>query len=202
MKEGGLPAPPSHSVGASLHKPIALAFPRIREHGAPQFTVPLHSCDTFFRMSALFQLDPQAVRVIRADSKQQILADLAACFASVYALDADVVIDGIEEREKLGSTGFGRGVAIPHARIDGLERPVAVFFRLENPVEFAAADGMPVDCVFGLLSPSQAGATHLQALAAISRLMRDERMHERLVSATDADAIYGLLVNVIDRDAA
>ena len=61
---------------------------------------------------------------------------------------------------------------------------------------------MPVDCVFGLLSPSQAGATHLQALAAISRLMRDERMHERLVSATDADAIYGLLVNVIDRDAA
>lgn len=153
-------------------------------------------------MSALFQLDPQAVRVIRADTKQQILADLAACFASVYALDKTAVIDGIEEREKLGSTGFGRGVAIPHARIDGLERPVAAFFRLENPVEFAAADGMPVDCVFGLLSPAQAGATHLQALAAISRLMRDERMHERLVSATDADAIYGLLVNVIDRDAA
>ena len=97
---------------------------------------------------------------------------------------------------------LGRGVAIPHARIDGLERPVAAFFRLENPVEFAAADGMPVDCVFGLLSPSQAGATHLQALAAISRLMRDERMHERLVSAPGAEALYGLLVNVIDRDAA
>lgn len=153
-------------------------------------------------MTALFTINPQAVRVIRAETKQQILADLSRCFAEVYALDAETVIEGIEEREKLGSTGFGRGVAIPHARIDGLEKPVAAFFRLENPVEFAAADGMPVDCVFGLLSPAQAGATHLQALAAISRLMRDERMHERLVSAPDAEAIYGLLVNVIDRDAA
>lgn len=153
-------------------------------------------------MTALFTLDQQAVRMVRADTKQQILADLARCFSDVYALDFEIVSEGIEEREKLGSTGFGRGVAIPHARIDKLERPVAAFFRLENPVEFAAADGMPVDCVFGLLSPSQAGATHLQALAAISRLMRDERMHERLVSASDAEALYGLLVNVIDRDAA
>lgn len=153
-------------------------------------------------MTALFTLDQQAVRMVRADTKQHILTDLARCFADVYMLDAAIVIEGIEEREKLGSTGFGRGVAIPHARIDGLERPVAAFFRLENPVEFASADGMPVDCVFGLLSPSQAGATHLQALAAISRLMRDERMHERLASASDAEALYGLLVNVIDRDAA
>lgn len=153
-------------------------------------------------MTALFTLDPQAVRMVRADSKQQILADLSRCFAQVYMLDGEVVTDGIDEREKLGSTGFGRGVAIPHARIDGLERPVAAFFRLENPVEFASADGMPVDCVFGLLSPSQAGATHLQALAAISRMMRDERMHERLVSAPNAEALYGLLVNVLDRDAA
>lgn len=153
-------------------------------------------------MTALFTLDQLAVRMVRAASKQQILTDLARCFADVYMLDAETVIDAIDEREKLGSTGFGRGVAIPHARIDGLERPVAAFFRLENPVEFASADGMPVDCVFGLLSPSQAGATHLQALAAISRLMRDERMHERLVSAPDAEALYGLLVNVIDRDAA
>ena len=153
-------------------------------------------------MSSLFTLDQQAVRVIRADTKQQILADLARCFADVYLLDGEVVADGIDEREKLGSTGFGRGVAIPHARIDGLERPVAAFFKLENPVEFASADGMPVDCVFGLLSPSQAGATHLQALAAISRMMRDERMHERLVAAPNAEALYGLLVNVLDRDAA
>jgi PTS system nitrogen regulatory IIA component len=70
------------------------------------------------------------------------------------------VLERVEERERLGSTGFGRGVAIPHARLDNLPRPVATFFRLENPVEFEAADGMPVDCVFGLLSPEQAGATH------------------------------------------
>lgn len=153
-------------------------------------------------MTALFTIDPHAVRIIRAETKQQIIADLAACFAEVYALDPAHVLERIEDREKLGSTGFGRGVAIPHARIDGLERPVAVFFRLENPVGFEAADGMPVDCVFGLLSPEQAGAIHLQALAAISRLMRDDRMHERLLAAPGAEAIYSLLVNVTDRDAA
>ena len=153
-------------------------------------------------MMSLFSIEPQAVRIVRAETKQQILGELADCFAGVTALDRDHVLERIEEREKLGSTGFGRGVAIPHARMDGLTRPVAAFFRLEQPVEFASADGMPVDCVFGLLSPEQAGATHLQALAAISRLMRDERMHERLVAAPDADALYALLVNVIDRDAA
>ncbi|OYU36575.1 PTS sugar transporter subunit IIA [Novosphingobium sp. PASSN1] len=153
-------------------------------------------------MTALFTIDLQAVRIVRAETKTQILGGLADCFAEVYGLDREVVLERIEERETLGSTGFGRGVAIPHARLEGLARPVAAFFRLENPVEFASSDGMLVDCVFGLLSPEQAGATHLQALAAISRLMRDERMHERLIAAPDADAIYALLVNVIDRDAA
>ena len=83
-----------------------------------------------------------------------------------------------------------------------LARPVAVFFRLETPVSFDAADGMPVDLVFGLLSPDQAGAAHLHALAAISRLMRDDRMHQALSEAPGAEALYGLLCNVIDRDAA
>jgi nitrogen PTS system EIIA component len=153
-------------------------------------------------MSALFSIDQQAVRVIHAESKAQILSILADCFGAVHALDATLVLERILEREALGSTGFGRGVAIPHARIAGLARPVVVFLRLEEPVDFDAADGMPVDCVFGLLSPDQAGVVHLQALAAISRLMRDERMHARLIAAPDADAIYALLVNVIDRDAA
>jgi len=153
-------------------------------------------------MTALFSIDLQAVRIVRAETKTQILGALADCFSEVYGLDRAMVIERIEERETLGSTGFGRGVAIPHARFENIARPVAAFFRLERPVDFAASDGMPVDCVFGLLSPEQAGATHLQALAAISRLMRDERMHERLIAAPDADAIYALLVNVIDRDAA
>ncbi|WP_028640772.1 PTS sugar transporter subunit IIA [Novosphingobium acidiphilum] len=153
-------------------------------------------------MSALFSIDQQAVRVIRAESKAQILSVLADCFAGVYALDHAHVLERVLEREALGSTGFGRGVAIPHARIAGLSRPVAAFLRLERPVEFAAADGMLVDCVFGLLSPDQAGAVHLQALAGISRMMRDDRMHARLMAAPDADSIYAQLVNVIDRDAA
>lgn len=153
-------------------------------------------------MTALFTLLPEAVGTIRADTKQAILEQLAQRFASVYSLEPHHVLERIEERERLGSTGFGRGVAIPHARIDGLSRPVAVFFRLQSPVAFDAADGMPVDLVFGLLSPEQAGAAHLHALAAISRLMRDERMHRSLSEAPGAEALYGLLCNVIDRDAA
>ena len=153
-------------------------------------------------MTAQFTIDQEAVRIVRADSKQHILDALAECFASVYGLDRVEVLERIEEREKLGSTGFGRGVAMPHARIAGLDKPVAAFLRLEAPVDFDSADGMPVDCVFGLLSPEQAGAAHLQALAAISRLMRDEKMHIALQAAPDREAVRGLLVNVLDRDAA
>jgi PTS system nitrogen regulatory IIA component len=153
-------------------------------------------------MTALFTLMPEAVGTIAADSKQAILEQLADRFARVYGLDRVLVLERIEEREKLGSTGFGRGVAIPHARIPDLGRPVAAFFRLESPVAFDAADAMPVDLVFGLLSPEAAGAAHLHALAAISRMMRDEAMHAALGEAPGAEALYGLLVNGIDRDAA
>lgn len=153
-------------------------------------------------MNALFTLLPEAVGTIDADSKTAILDVLAERFAGVYGLDKAQVLDRIEERERLGSTGFGRGVAIPHARLESVSRPVAVFLRLTSPVAFDAADGMPVDLVFGLLSPEQAGAAHLHALAAISRMMRDEAMHSALVQAPGEEALYGLLSNVIDRDAA
>lgn len=153
-------------------------------------------------MTALFTLLPEAVGTVRADSKTAILELLARRFAAVYGLDREAVLQAIDAREQLGSTGFGRGVAIPHARIDKLHRPVAVFLRLESPVEFDAADGMAVSFVFGLLSPEQSGVAHLHALAAISRLMRNERMHEALVHAPGDEALFGLLSNVIDRDAA
>lgn len=169
---------------------------------ARHYPCPAHAGGFITPMTSLFTIDPEAVRMIRADSKSQILDTLADSFAEVYGLDRVTVHERIEEREKLGSTGFGRGVAIPHARIDGLDKPVAAFLRLEAPVEFDAADGMPVDCVFGLLSPQQAGAAHLQALAAISRVMRDEKMHVALLAAPDREAVRGLLVNVLDRDAA
>jgi PTS system nitrogen regulatory IIA component len=153
-------------------------------------------------MTALFTLLPEAVGTIAADSKQAILEQLAQRFAGVYGLDPVLLLERIEEREKLGSTGFGRGVAIPHARIPDLNRPVAAFLRLESPVGFDSADGMPVDLVFGLLSPEAAGAAHLHALAAISRMMRDERTHQALSEAPGTEALYALLANGIDRDAA
>lgn len=153
-------------------------------------------------MTALFTLLPEAVGIIAADSKQAILDQLADRFASVYGLDPVLVLERIEEREKLGSTGFGRGVAIPHARIPTINRPVAAFFRLDAPVAFDAADGMPVDMVFGLLSPEQAGAAHLHALAAISRMMRDDALHTALAEAPGAEALFALLANGLDRDAA
>jgi PTS system nitrogen regulatory IIA component len=153
-------------------------------------------------MTALFNLLPEAVGTVAADSKQAILEQLAGRFAGVYGLDPAMVLERIEEREKLGSTGFGRGVAIPHARIPGLTRPVAAFFRLEKPVQFDAADGMPVDLVFGLLSPESAGAAHLHALAAISRMMRDDALHAALGEAPGTEALFALLSNGSDRDAA
>ena len=153
-------------------------------------------------MAQLFLLEPDAVATLRVTDKSQVLGALADRFAAVYGLDRGEVLDRIEERERLGSTGFGRGVASPHARIAGVNEPVAAFLRLEAPVAFEAADGMPVALVFGLLSPEQGGASHLQALAAISRMMRDERMRANLEAAPDAEALFGLLCNVIDRDAA
>jgi len=153
-------------------------------------------------MTAIFTLLPEAVGTIRAESKADILAELASRFSRVYDLDRAMVQERIEERERLGSTGFGRGVAIPHARLPDLARPMAVFLRLTSPVAFDAADDMPVDLVFGLLSPEQAGAVHLHALAAISRMMRDERMHAALINAPGDEALFALLSNGIDRDAA
>ena len=153
-------------------------------------------------MTSLFSLLPESVGVIRAGTKHEILVQLAQRFASVYELDAGDVLERLEEREALGSTGFGRGVALPHARVPGLKRPVAALLRLKDPVDFAAADALPVDLVFGLLSPENAGVTHLHALAAISRVVRDESTHEALMEARDAQTLYALLANATDRDAA
>lgn len=153
-------------------------------------------------MELNYTLSPNALALSQATSKAAILAELTDGFARAYHLDAVMVLEALEEREKLGSTGFGRGVAIPHARIEGINRPVAAFLRLAAPVNFAAADDLPVDLVFGLLSPSSAGATHLHALAEISRLMRDEALREALLGAGNAEALYALLTNVPDRSAA
>ena len=153
-------------------------------------------------MTPNFVLKPEAVAIASASSKAEILSTMADIFGRAWNLDPTHVLEQLEEREKLGSTGFGRGIAIPHARCADVSRPVAALLKLEKPVEFEAADGLPVDLVFGLLSPENCGATHLHALAAISRMARDERMHEALADAPDAEALYALLTNVTDRDAA
>jgi len=153
-------------------------------------------------MSPLFSMKPESVSIIEAADKRAVLEALSAALARGWNLDAAEVLEQLEERERLGSTGFGRGVAIPHARLPGLQRPVAALLKLEQPIDFAAADGLPVNLVVGLLSPENCGATHLHALAAISRLMRDERVHEALSEAPDEEALFSLLNNAADRDAA
>ena len=147
-------------------------------------------------------MKPESVAILDATDKQAVLDALSRTFARAWSLDAGEVLEQLEERERLGSTGFGRGVAIPHARMPGLQRPVAALLKLSQPIDFAAADGLPVDLVVGLISPENSGATHLHALAAISRLMRDERVHEALSDAPNKEALYGLLTNATDRDAA
>ena len=153
-------------------------------------------------MTANFKFLPDAVASADADSRVAVLDQLASLFARAYSLDRKAVLDGLEEREKLGSTGFGRGIALPHARIDGLKRPVAALLRLNEPVDFDAADRLPIDLAIGLVSPVHAGATHLHALAELSRMVRDEDMREALLEAQDEEALYALLANAGERDAA
>jgi PTS system nitrogen regulatory IIA component len=145
---------------------------------------------------------PEAVACARLGSSQEILIELSALYASVYGLDADAIFEGLEQREALGSTGFGRGVAIPHCRSSSVNRPTMALLKLEQPVDFKAADAMPVSLIFGLVSPENAGATHLHALAAISRLVREEATVNALLDAPDAEAAFAVLTNQFLRDAA
>lgn len=159
------------------------------------------------QMDVNIAVRPEAVALARLDngaplSKDGILSQLSLVFGRVYGLDATSVLEGLEQREALGSTGFGQGLAIPHCRSADVKRPSLVLLKLDAPCDFAAADAMPVSLVFGLVSPENAGATHLHALAAISRLLRDEAMRQALLEADDAEALYALLTNQFLRDAA
>ncbi len=139
---------------------------------------------------------------VHCPSKSELLARLSAIAAENYGLDADVVHEGLVERERLGPTGFGGGTAIPHCKVAGIDMPVAIFARLAKPVEYNAVDDEPVDLVCALVSPAQDGASHLRALAEISRLFRDEKFRTQLRGAADADAMFALLTNIEERDAA
>jgi PTS system nitrogen regulatory IIA component len=131
---------------------------------------------------------------VAARSKRQALATAAEVAARTCGLHADEVLTALMEREQAGSTGVGGGVALPHAHLPGLRRMAAVFVRLEEPVAFDAVDDRPVDLIFALFAPEDAGAEHLQALAKASRLLRQTDLREHLRQAQTADAIYALLV--------
>lgn len=140
-------------------------------------------------------LDRTAISLrVSASSKRQVLAVVAEIAARKLGLDAGMILDALLDREAAGSTGVGHGVAAPHARLEGLERMRGVFVRLEQPVEFDAVDDKPVDLIFALFAPKDAGADHLRALARVSRLLRQAELREQLRQARTADAIYALLV--------
>ena len=146
---------------------------------------------------------PDAVLAcVKASGKKALLAELAAKAAALYKLDERRLFDRLLERERLGSTGIGGGIAIPHGRMAGMEKPVGLFARLGHPVDFDSIDERPVDCVFLLLAPEGAGADHLKALARVSRLLRDRSLVEKLRATESADALYALLVETLPAQSA
>ncbi len=137
-----------------------------------------------------------------ASSRKQVLQSISELAAATTGLNARVIFDAVLQRERLGSTGVGQGVAIPHARLPGIDRVQGVFVRLRAPVDFESIDGRPADLIFLLLAPEGSGAEHLKALARVSRLFRREDIRQRLRAAPDADAILAVLAGEPKSDAA
>ncbi len=148
-------------------------------------------------------LDFDAIKMsLPGGSKRSLLQQLANLAAQRLALDPSAILASLNEREQLGSTGFGQGVAIPHGKIEGLTRIYCLFTRLAEPVDFKAIDGKTVDLVFLLLSPPDAGAEHLKALAAVSRVTRHVPTLEKMRGARSRDALAAVLIGADERDAA
>ncbi|HEY1606162.1 MAG TPA: PTS sugar transporter subunit IIA [Allosphingosinicella sp.] len=133
---------------------------------------------------------------LAAANKKGLFQQVGLAVARRTGLSAKAIVACLGEREKAGSTGFGGGVAIPHCKIDGLDRPVGYFARLATPVDFQSVDGLPVDLVFTILSPPDAGAEHLKALAGVSRALRDRNLIAKLRGARSRDAIFALLAGI------
>jgi PTS system nitrogen regulatory IIA component len=139
-------------------------------------------------------MGPDAVLAdLKVTSKKQVLQELAAHAAKLTGLDGRRIFEVLLDRERLGTTGVGRGIAIPHGKLEELDRLYGLFARLPNPIEFDAIDDEPVDLMFLLLAPENAGAEHLKALARVSRLLRDQSICGKLRGSENADAIYALL---------
>ncbi|MBY6090587.1 PTS sugar transporter subunit IIA [Pseudooceanicola sp. 502str34] len=139
-------------------------------------------------------LKPGAVKVIAsASSKKRLLHDLGDLAHGAYGLPADAVVEALQERESLGPTGVGHGVALPHARLEQLDSVAGAFILLEKPVDFDSVDRQPVDLIFALFAPLDAGVTHLKALALVSRTLRDANLRKKLRANPDAATLYAIL---------
>jgi PTS system nitrogen regulatory IIA component len=145
-------------------------------------------------MPLLDFLDPQAVLpALRVNSKKQALQEIAAHAARLTGLEAAAVYEALLQRERLGSTGIGEGIAIPHGKLSGLTRIFGLVARLEKPIDFEALDGQHVDVLFLLLAPEGAGADHLKALSRVARVLREPGLVERVRATRDAAALYAIM---------
>lgn len=145
-------------------------------------------------------LKPEAVRVFGAmASKKRLFMELGEIAQAAYGLDATVAMEGLQEREALGPTGVGHGIALPHARLDDLDRIVGLFVRLEKPMDFDSIDRQPVDLVFTLFAPKDSGVEHLKALALISRTMRDQAVCAKLRANVQASTLHAILTEPRDK---
>jgi PTS system nitrogen regulatory IIA component len=133
------------------------------------------------------------IPALKVNGKKQALQEIAARAADLTGLNERTIFETLLQREKLGSTGIGHGIAIPHGKMPKLERLFGLFARLDRPIDFESLDGQPVDLVFLLLAPEGAGADHLKALARVARLLRDPDTANKLRDSRDADALYAVL---------
>ncbi len=147
--------------------------------------------------------NPKAVRFIAsATSKKRLFQTVGEAAKSVYGLETEAVIGALQERETLGPTGVGHGVAVPHARLDSIGNVLGVFFRLEKPLDYGSVDKAPVDLVFALFAPRDAGVEHLKALAFISRTLRNHHICEKLRANDDPAKLYAILTSGAESKAA
>jgi PTS system nitrogen regulatory IIA component len=153
-------------------------------------------------MPLLEFLTPEAViAAMRVPNKKQALHEIAAHAARLTGLDERVIFDVLWQRERLGSTGIGDGIAIPHGKLPKLARMFGLVAKLDKPIEFEALDGAPVDIMFLLLAPEGAGADHLKALARVARAPREPGVTERMRRARDAEALYAVITQTSARAA-
>ncbi|MPT24725.1 MAG: PTS IIA-like nitrogen regulatory protein PtsN [Starkeya sp.] len=145
-------------------------------------------------MALIDILSPSAVfPTLKVGSKKQALQELSAHAATLLKRDEREIFETLNQRERLGSTGVGNGIAIPHGKLAKMDRLFGMFARLERPIDFESLDGEPVDLIFLLLAPESAGADHLKALARVARLLRDPEVARKLRQCRDAQAIHALL---------